>query len=105
MVCTIATTSVAKSAPAPPARSIAHDTYEQRDVALKIALPQIFSGDSPEQAIVRKVVAERSHLAGSLQHPVHRCRPYDAGVSASSALSGDGVSPAARLEPYTRPDT
>ena len=82
---------------------LAHDSFEQRDVALKIALPQIFSGDSPEQAIVRKAWLNEVHLAGSLQHP-YIVAVYDAGVSASSAYLVMEYLAGGTLEPYTRPD-
>ncbi|MFA7292096.1 MAG: protein kinase [Rhodocyclaceae bacterium] len=83
---------------------LAHDSFEQRDVALKVALPQIFSGDSPEQAIVRKAWLNEVHLAGSLQHP-YIVAVYDAGVSASSAYLVMEYLAGGTLEPYTRPDT
>ena len=82
---------------------LAHDSYEQREVALKIALPQIFSGDSPEQAIVRKSWLNEVHLAGSLQHP-YIVAVYDAGVSASSAYLVMEYLSGGTLEPYTKPD-
>lgn len=82
---------------------LAHDTYEQREVALKIALPQIFSGDSPEQALVRKSWLNEVHLAGSLQHP-YIVAVYDAGVSASSAYLVMEYLAGGTLEPYTKPD-
>lgn len=82
---------------------LAHDSFEQREVALKIALPQIFSGDSPEQALVRKAWLNEVHLAGSLQHP-YIVAVYDAGVSASSAYLVMEYLPGGTLEPYTKPD-
>jgi len=82
---------------------LAHDSFEQRDVAIKIAHPQIFSGDSPEQAIVRKAWLNEVHLAGSLQHP-YIVAVYDAGVSANSAYLVMEYLPHGTLEPYTRPD-
>lgn len=82
---------------------LAHDTFEQRDVALKVALPQIFSGDSPEQTLVRKAWLNEVHLAGSLQHP-YIVAVYDAGVSADSAYLVMEYLSGGTLEPYTKPD-
>ena len=84
---------------------LAHDTFEQREVAIKVAHPQIFSGsDNPDQAIIRKAWLNEVHLAGSLQHP-YIVAVYDAGVSASSAYLVMEYLPGGTLEPYTRPDT
>ena len=82
---------------------LAHDSFEQREVAIKVAHPQIFSGDSPEQAIIRKAWLNEVHLAGSLQHP-YIVAVYDAGVSANSAYLVMEYLPNGTLEPYTRPD-
>ena len=49
-------------------------------------------------------LAERGHLAGSLQHP-YIVAVYDAGVSPSSAYLVMEYLPGGTLEPYTRPDT
>ncbi|MBI2306880.1 MAG: protein kinase [Rhodocyclales bacterium] len=82
---------------------LAWDSFEQREVAVKVALPQIFSGDSPEQALVRKAWLNEVHLAGSLQHP-YIVAVYDAGVSARSAYLVMEYLAHGTLQPYTRPD-
>ena len=82
---------------------LAHDSFEQREVAIKIAHPQIFSDDNPEQALVRKAWLNEVHLAGSLLHP-YIVAVYDAGVSASTAYLVMEYLAHGTLEPYTRPD-
>ena len=82
---------------------LAHDTFEQRDVAIKVAHPQIFSGsDNPDQAIIRKAWLNEVHLAGSLQHP-YIVAVYDAGVSPSSAYLVMEYLPGGTLEPFCSP--
>ena len=82
---------------------LARDTFEQRDVALKVALPQIFAGNNPEQTLIRKAWLNEVHLAGSLQHP-YIVAVYDAGVSADSAYLVMEYLAHGTLQPYTRPD-
>lgn len=85
---------------------LAHDSFEQREVAIKVAHPQIFSGgsDDTEQTIIRKAWLNEVHLAGSLQHP-YIVAVYDAGVSASSAYLVMEYLPGGTLEPYCRPES
>ncbi len=84
---------------------LAYDSFAQREVALKVAHPQIFSAtDNPDQAIIRKAWLNEVHLAGDLQHP-YIVAVYDAGVSATTAYLVMEYLPGGTLEPYTKPDT
>ena len=83
---------------------LAYDSFAQREVALKVAHPQIFSAsDNPDQVIIRKAWLNEVHLAGSLQHP-YIVSVYDAGVSASTAYLVMEYLPNGTLEPYTKAD-
>lgn len=82
---------------------LAHDSFEGRAVALKVALPQVFSGNNPDLALVRKSWLNEVHLAGSLKHP-YIVEVFDAGVSADTAYLVMEYLPNGTLEPYTRAD-
>lgn len=81
---------------------LARDLYHQREVALKVALPHIFS-DSEENALTRKAWLNEVHLAGSLKHP-YIVDIFDAGIGPDSAYLVMEYLPNGTLEPYTKPD-
>jgi serine/threonine protein kinase len=81
---------------------LAWDTFAQREVALKVALPQVFR-DDPEQTLVRKAWLNEVHMAGSLHHP-YIVEVYDAGFGDDSAYLVMEYLPNGTLQPYTKPD-
>jgi serine/threonine protein kinase len=81
---------------------LAWDTFAQREVALKVAHPQVFRND-PEQALVRKAWLNEVHLAGSLHHP-YIVEVYDAGFGDESAYLVMEYLPHGTLQPYTKAD-
>jgi serine/threonine protein kinase len=81
---------------------LAWDTFAQREVALKVAHPQVFR-DDPEQALVRKAWLNEVHLAGSLHHP-YIVEVYDAGFGDESAYLVMEYLPHGTLQPYTKAD-
>lgn len=80
---------------------LAEDRFADRQVALKVAHAQVFSG-APEQNPIRKAWLNEVRLAGSLQHP-YIVQVYDAGVDTDSAYLAMEYLPGGTLEPYTRP--
>jgi serine/threonine protein kinase len=78
------------------------DTFAQREVALKVAHPQIFRKD-PDQALVRKAWLNEVHMAGSLHHP-YIVEVFDAGFGDDTAYLVMEYLPNGTLEPYTTPD-
>lgn len=80
---------------------LAEDRFADRQVALKVAHAQVFSG-APEQNPLRKAWLNEVRLAGSLQHP-YIVQVYDAGVDVDSAYLAMEYLPGGTLEPYTRP--
>jgi serine/threonine protein kinase len=81
---------------------LARDTFAQREVALKVAHPQVFR-DDPGQTLVRKAWLNEVHLAGSLHHP-YIVEVYDAGFGDDSAYLVMEYLPGGTLQPYTRAD-
>jgi serine/threonine protein kinase len=81
---------------------LAWDTFAQREVALKVAHPQIFR-DDPEQTVVRKAWLNEVHMAGSLHHP-YIVEVYDAGFGDDTAYLVMEYLPNGTLEPFTKQD-
>jgi len=81
---------------------LAWDTFAQREVALKVAHPQIFN-DDPDQTLVRKAWLNEVHLAGSLHHP-YIVEIFDAGFGDNSAYLVMEYLAHGTLEPFTKPD-
>lgn len=82
---------------------LARDTFAERDVALKVAHPEIFREDL-DQPAVRKAWLNEVHLAGTLQHP-YIVQVFDAGVGENMAYLAMEYLPGGTLEPYTKPDS
>lgn len=78
------------------------DSYNQRQVAIKVAHPHIFS-EGRDNAPTRKAWLNEVRLAGSLKHP-YIVEVFDAGVTADSAWLVMEYLPNGTLEPFTRPD-
>lgn len=81
---------------------LAQDVYHQRNVAIKVALPHIFSDDEAN-SLTRKAWLNEVHLAGSLKHP-YIVDVFDAGIGPSTAYLVMEYLPHGTLEPFTRPD-
>ncbi len=81
---------------------LAWDTFAQREVALKVALPQVFN-DDPEQNLVRKAWLNEVHMAGSLHHP-YIVEIFDAGFGDNSAYLVMEYLAHGTLEPFTKPN-
>ncbi|MCX8144796.1 MAG: serine/threonine-protein kinase [Azovibrio sp.] len=81
---------------------LAQDLFADQQVALKIAHPQIFAGDDPEQKAIRKAWLNEVRLAGRLRHP-YIVEVFDAGMGDATAYLAMEYLPGGTLEPYTRP--
>src|SRR5204863_4964904 len=55
---------------------LCHDPFYERDVAIKVAFPEMFQ-DPDRGRLYRKLFVTEASLAGKLQHP-HICQIYDA---------------------------
>lgn len=82
---------------------LARDTFADRDVALKVAHPEIF-GDDLEQGAVRKAWLNEVRLAGTLQHP-YIVQVFDAGIGENMAYLAMEYLPEGTLDRFTKPDT
>lgn len=80
---------------------LAWDSFGEREVALKIAHPQIFR-DDPAQSTVRKAWLNEVRLAGSLHHP-YIVEVFDAGVGENTAWLAMEYLPGGTLEPFIKP--
>ncbi len=80
---------------------LAWDGFAQREVALKIAHPEIFR-DDPDLAIVRKAWLNEVHMASSLHHP-YIVEIFDAGFGDNSAYLVMEYLPNGTLEAFTKP--
>lgn len=81
---------------------LAYDSFAKREVALKVARPDIFQ-NKPENAAVRKAWLNEVHMAGTLHHP-YIVEVFDAGVGHDTAYLVMEYLPGGTLEPFTRPD-
>lgn len=81
---------------------LGHDSYHQRQVAIKVAHPHIFS-DAEDNAPTRKAWLNEVRLAGSLKHP-YIVEVFDAGIAPESAWLVMEYLPNGTLEPFARPD-
>jgi len=79
---------------------LGYDDYNKREVAIKVAHPQIFAGDE-ENALTRKAWLNEVHLAGSLKHP-YIVEVFDAGIGPDTAWLVMEYLPHGTLEPYTK---
>ncbi len=78
------------------------DSYNQRQVAIKVAHPHIFC-DGEENALTRKAWLNEVHLAGSLKHP-YIVEVFDAGFAPDTAWLVMEYLPGGTLEPFAKPD-
>lgn len=81
---------------------LAWDNFSQREIALKIANPQIFR-DGSEQALMRKAWLNEVHIAGNLQHP-YIVDVFDAGIGDDTAYLAMEYLPGGTMAPFARPD-
>ena len=81
---------------------LAWDTFAQREVALKIANPQIFRG-SDEQEPMRKAWLNEVRIAGSLNHP-YIVDVFDAGFGDDTAYLAMEYLPGGTMAPYVKSD-
>lgn len=81
----------------------AYDNFAKRDVAIKIAHPDIF-GDEASGSALRKSWLNEVHLAGSLSHP-YIVSVFDAGIGPGTAYLVMELLPHGTLDQFTRPDT
>lgn len=80
---------------------LAWDSFSQRDVALKIAHPNIF-GEGVEPGLLRKAWLNEVRIAGSLQHP-YIVDVFDAGIGDDTAYLAMEYLPGCTMLPFTRP--
>ena len=82
---------------------LAHDTFAQRDVALKQIHPHMLQ-DRDRGRLYRHLLMNEASLAGKLHHP-HIAQIYDASVGEDDAYVVMEYVPGGTLEAFIRPDT
>lgn len=83
----------------------AYDNFAKREVAIKIANPDIFREDgSGTVSALRKSWLNEVHLAGSLSHP-YIVSVFDAGVGPDTAYLVMELLPHGTLDQFTKPET
>ncbi|MGL1832478.1 protein kinase domain-containing protein [Rhodocyclaceae bacterium SMB388] len=82
---------------------LAHDTFAQRDVALKQIHPHMLK-DRERGRLYRHLLMNEASLAGKLHHP-HIAQIYDASVGDDDAYVVMEYVPGGTLEAFIRPDT